>query len=164
MRESRLGSQVNDYIYLNKEQGSILLALVAAGNAGHWQEIPVGAVLRDEAGRFLAEGGNKTLTIDDPTGHAEMHVLRQGAARLGNYRLPGTTLTVTLEPCAMCSAAIAMARIKQVLFEVKSPLLLDEENLSIIQFVNSNLSHIATELQAGSAQLLRIFFDDKRKI
>ena len=155
---------MSEYTYLNEERDSILLALVTAGNAGQLQEIPVGAVLRDEAGRFLAECGNKVVAAGDPTGHAELRVLRQGADRLGNYRLPGTTLTVTLEPCAMCSAAIVMARIKQVLFEAKSPLFLNEEKLSKIQLVNNNLSSIAKELQAGSAQLLRIFFDDKRKI
>jgi tRNA(adenine34) deaminase len=83
-------------------------------------EVPVGAVLiRDE--RLLAEGHNRTVSDSDPTGHAEMVVLRQAAARQGDFRLEETTLYVTLEPCAMCAGAIVLARVPRVVFGATDP-------------------------------------------
>src|SRR5260221_13908579 len=85
----------------------------AAGAAG---EVRVGAVLVDSAGDIIAAGGNRVERDHDPTAHAEMLVLREGAARLGVKRLAGCDLFVTLEPCPMCAAAIALARIRRLYF------------------------------------------------
>ena len=87
------------------------LALQEARKAAARGEVPVGAVLVDKAGTVLAANGNRTIEYCDPTGHAEMLVLRAAGKRLNNYRLPGTILYVTLEPCAMCAAAMVHARI-----------------------------------------------------
>jgi tRNA(adenine34) deaminase len=86
---------------------------VAAGAAG---EVPVGAVLVDGAGTIIAAAGNRVERDRDPTAHAEMLVLREGAARRGAKRLDGCDLYVTLEPCPMCAAAIGLARIRRLYF------------------------------------------------
>ena len=90
----------------------------AAGAAG---EVPVGAVLVDGAGAIIAAGGNRVERDHDPTAHAEMLVLREGAARLGVKRLAGCDLYVTLEPCPMCAAAIALAQIRRLYFAAYDP-------------------------------------------
>jgi len=94
----------------------------AAAAAG---EAPIGAVLVDRAGgpggEILAAAGNAPIATHDPTGHAEIRVLRAAAEKLGNYRLPGTTLYVTLEPCAMCAGAISHARIARLVIAASDP-------------------------------------------
>jgi len=83
-------------------------------------EVPVGAVLvRDDV--LLAEGYNRPISACDPTAHAEVVALRAAAAQAGNYRLPGSTLYVTLEPCAMCAGAIVQARVARVVFGARDP-------------------------------------------
>ena len=79
------------------------MALGLARRAARQGEVPVGAVLVNETGRVLGAGYNQSITQNDPTAHAEMLAIRQAAAALGNYRLIGSTLYVSLEPCAMCS-------------------------------------------------------------
>ena len=83
----------------------------AASEAG---ETPIGAVLVDKEGQILAAAGNAPISTNDPTGHAEIRTLRAAAENVGNYRLPETTLYVTLEPCAMCAGAISHARIARL--------------------------------------------------
>jgi tRNA(Arg) A34 adenosine deaminase TadA len=92
------------------------LALVEAEAAARRGEVPVGAVLVDENGRVLAAAGNRVEADRDPTAHAEMLVLRAGAAILGSKHLSGCDLYVTLEPCAMCAAAIGLARLRRLYF------------------------------------------------
>ncbi len=83
-------------------------------------EVPVGAVLvRDDV--LLAEGYNRPISACDPTAHAEIVALRAAAAQAGNYRLPGSTLYVPLEPCAMCAGAIVQARVQRVVFGARDP-------------------------------------------
>ncbi|MDH4458952.1 MAG: tRNA adenosine(34) deaminase TadA [Nevskia sp.] len=94
-----------------------LLADRAAGEG----EVPVGAVLLGPDGALLAEGWNRPIALHDPTAHAEIMAMRAGAAALGNYRLTGTTLYVTLEPCAMCAGAIIHARVKRLVFGARDP-------------------------------------------
>lgn len=79
-------------------------------------EVPVGAVLVGEGGEILARAYNKPIGLNDPTAHAEVLALREAAARLGNYRLPGTTLYVTIEPCIMCVGALIQARVVRLVF------------------------------------------------
>ena len=100
---------------------AIALALEEAKSAALRGEVPVGAVLLAPDGALLARDGNRILELKDPTAHAEMLVMRAGGRMLGNERLLGTTLYVSLEPCAMCAGAIAMARVGRVVFAACDP-------------------------------------------
>jgi tRNA(adenine34) deaminase len=95
-------------------------ALAEARAAATKGEVPVGAVLVHE-GREISRGHNRTIADCDPTAHAEMIALREGAKALGNYRLTGTTLYVTIEPCAMCAGAMIQARIARLVYGCKEP-------------------------------------------
>lgn len=97
------------------------LALDEAEAAGARGEVPVGAVLTDADGHILACDGNRIVERHDPTAHAEMLVLRAGAIALGNERLIGASLFVTLEPCAMCACAASLARVERVIFAADDP-------------------------------------------
>ncbi len=100
---------------------AIALALQEAKSAALRGEVPVGAVLLDAGGTLLAQDGNRILERHDPTAHAEMLVLRAAAGVLGNERLTGTTLYVSLEPCAMCAGAISLARVARLVFAAEDP-------------------------------------------
>ena len=95
-------------------------ALNLAAHAGQNGEVPVGAVIV-QGDQVLGEGWNQPITQHDPTAHAEVVALRAASAAIGNYRLPSTTLYVTIEPCAMCAGAIVHARIARVVFGAKEP-------------------------------------------
>ncbi len=95
-------------------------ALDLAQNARQAGEIPVGAVLALD-GAVVGEGYNRPISSRDPTAHAEIQALRDAAQRLGNYRLPGSVLYVTLEPCAMCAGALMHARVARVVFGAPDP-------------------------------------------
>ena len=100
---------------------AIALALEEAKSATQRGEVPVGAVLLSADGALLAKDGNRILELKDPTAHAEILVMRAGAKALGNERLIGATLYVSLEPCAMCAGAMAMARIGRLVFAACDP-------------------------------------------
>jgi len=100
---------------------AIALALEEAKSAAGRGEVPVGAVLLSADGVLLARDGNRILEFKDPTAHAEMLVMRAGSKALGNERLTGSTLYVSLEPCAMCAGAMAMARIGRLVFAACDP-------------------------------------------
>jgi len=95
-------------------------ALEEAGEAERRGEVPVGAMLVHD-GRAVARGGNRTIADCDPTAHAEIIVLRAAAHAVGNYRLEGMTLYVTVEPCAMCAGAIVQARLARVVYGADDP-------------------------------------------
>ena len=95
-------------------------ALAQAAKAAAAGEVPVGAVVVSE-GRVIARGYNQPIGASDPTAHAEIVALRQAAAALRNYRLPGCELYVTLEPCAMCVGALVHARLARVVFGARDP-------------------------------------------
>jgi len=95
-------------------------ALALAAEAGRVGEVPVGAVVVKD-GRIVGRGYNRPITTADPTAHAEIVALREAAAALGNYRLPGCELYVTLEPCAMCVGAMVHARLSRVVYGAKDP-------------------------------------------
>jgi len=97
------------------------LALAQAQRAEQNGEVPVGAVLIDAAGEVIAEGCNAVIGSSDPTAHAEIVALRGAAKNCGNYRLPNTTLYVTLEPCAMCLGALFHARVSRIVFGTTDP-------------------------------------------
>ena len=100
---------------------AIALALEEAKDAGARGEVPVGAVLLSADGALLARDGNRIVELRDPTAHAEMLVLRAGALRLGNERLTGAQLFVSLESCAMCAGAISLARVARLVFAAEDP-------------------------------------------
>ena len=102
------------------DHGFMRRAIELAREAEAAGEVPVGAlVVRD--GEILAEGFNRPISTRDPTAHAEMVALRAAAARLDNYRLTGTTLYVTLEPCAMCAGAMVHARVRRLVYAAPDP-------------------------------------------
>jgi len=90
-------------------------AIAEAQAAGTRGEVPIGAVVVAE-NRILGRGGNRTITDCDPSAHAEIVALREAAKAAGNYRLPGTTLYVTIEPCAMCAGAMVQARVARLVY------------------------------------------------
>ncbi|HKQ44764.1 MAG TPA: nucleoside deaminase [Rhizomicrobium sp.] len=100
---------------------AIALALEEAKSAAGRGEVPVGAVLLAADGALLARDGNRILELKDPTAHAEMLVMRGAAKALSNERLIGTSLYVSLEPCAMCAGAMAMARVGRLVFAACDP-------------------------------------------
>lgn len=95
-------------------------ALALAHAAGARGEVPVGAIVVQD-GVIVGRGGNAPIAAADPTAHAEIAALRDAARRLGNYRLPGCELYVTLEPCAMCAGAILHARIARLVYGARDP-------------------------------------------
>jgi tRNA(adenine34) deaminase len=92
------------------------LALEEARLAGARGEVPVGAVLLSPSGEILARAGNDRESTADPTAHAEILAVRQGAAELGTWRLTGCTLVVTLEPCTMCAGALVLSRVERIVY------------------------------------------------
>lgn len=95
-------------------------AIRLAERAQQEGEVPVGAVIVAN-GRIIGEGWNCPITTNDPTAHAEIRALRHAAGQSGNYRVPGTTLYVTLEPCVMCAGALIHARVARVVFGATDP-------------------------------------------
>jgi tRNA(adenine34) deaminase len=143
----------------------MVLALAAAEAAGESGEVPVGAVLIDAAGNVLAAAGNRVERDHDPTAHAEMLVLRAAAARLRTPRLAGCDLWVTLEPCAMCAAAIAFARLRRLYFGTWDPKGGAVEHGP--RLFGQPTIHHRPEVYGGieerrAALLLREFFRDRR--
>jgi len=96
-------------------------ALAQARQAALQGEVPVGAVVVTADGTILAEAGNCCIIGSDPSGHAEMRAIRQAGQKLRNYRLPGTTVYVTLEPCPMCAALMVHARVRRLVFGATDP-------------------------------------------
>jgi tRNA(Arg) A34 adenosine deaminase TadA len=107
---------------LDHDEATMRIALDLAQAGAAAGETPVGAVVVDPAsGEVLGAAHNAPIGLSDPTAHAEIRALRQAAERLGNYRLTGLTLYVTLEPCAMCAGAISHARIGRVVYGAEDP-------------------------------------------
>ncbi len=96
-------------------------AMAEARAAADRGEVPVGAVLVAPDGRVVAQAGNRTRELNDPTAHAEVLVIREGCAQAGSERLPGYDLYVTLEPCPMCATALSAARIRRIYYGAADP-------------------------------------------
>ena len=140
------------------------IALDQARAAQAEGEVPVGCVVVQD-GVLIAQAGNRTLADRDPTAHAEMIAIRAAAARLGSERLTGCDLYVTLEPCAMCAAAISLARIRRLYYGARDPKGGAVE--SGVRFFTSPTCHHRPELYGGigesdAAGLLRGFFAARR--
>jgi len=141
-------------------------ALEQARMAGRKGEVPVGAVLVDKKGQILARAGNMPMKQCDPTAHAEILALRQGAKKIGNYRLTGTTLYVTIEPCSMCAGAILLARVKRLVYGARDPKTGACGTLyNIVQ--DTRLNHCLEISQGILAEecrsLIQAFFQKRRK-
>ncbi len=134
-----------------------------AGQAN--DEVPVGAVVV-LGGRLIAEGHNRTITDSDPTAHAECVTIRRAARTLGDWRLEGATLYVTLEPCAMCAGAMVLARIERLVFgasDPKSGMAGSLENLVQDARLNHRIVQTPGVLAETSSQLLKAFFKARRR-
>jgi tRNA(adenine34) deaminase len=142
------------------------IALAEAQAAAARGEAPIGAVVLDPTtGDIIARAGNSPIGLSDPTAHAEILALRAAAQRLGNYRLTGLTLFVTLEPCAMCAGAISHARIGRLVFGAT-----DEKGGAVVsgaRFFDQPTCHWRPEVEGGvlseeSATMLKAFFRARR--
>jgi tRNA(adenine34) deaminase len=152
---------------LNTAQNQISfmeLALEEARSAASRGEVPVGAVLVKD-GEVLAQDGNRTLELNDPTAHAEVLVIRTACEKLDSQRLTGCDLYVTLEPCQMCSGAISFARIRRLYYGAA-----DEKGGAVdhgTRFFSNPNCHHAPEVYSGigevpASNLLKTFFKTKR--
>jgi len=150
--------------YRAEDEVFMRLALEEAVRAFQEGEVPVGAVLVD-AGEILGRGRNRPIALADPTAHAEIQALREGAARGGNYRLPGSTLYVTIEPCTMCAGAVIQARVSRLVYGAEDPKggavrslfrLLEDDRL------NHRVEVASGVLGEECGALLRRFFKERR--
>lgn len=141
------------------------LALEEARAAANRDEVPVGAVLIGPDRRILARDGNRTRELSDPTAHAEILVIRAGTMRLGSERLAGCDLYVTLEPCAMCAAAISAARIARLYYGAPDPKSGGVAHGARV-FSHPQAHHVPEVYDRigaeASAKLLREMFQDRR--
>jgi tRNA(adenine34) deaminase len=133
----------------------------ASADAG---EVPVGAVVVVD-GQVVGRGRNQPITTHDPTAHAEVQALRDAAARVGNYRLPGALLYVTLEPCVMCVGALIHARVAMVVYgalEPKSGAMESTQRAHEHPALNHGVTVVSGVLAAESRDLLQAFFSARR--
>ena len=140
------------------------LALSEARASAEAGEVPIGAVMVHE-GALLARSGNRTIRDNDPTAHAEIIVVRETARILGNYRLAGTTLYVTLEPCAMCAGAIVQARVPRLVYGADDPkggAFRSCFNILASAQLNHTVNVTPGLLAGESASLLQSFFAARR--
>ena len=146
------------------DRQAMLAALTEAHVAGEAGEVPIGAVVVYQ-GLILARAQNRVLRQVDPTAHAEIIAMRTAAKALGNYRLNGCTLYVTLEPCAMCAGAMIHARIDRLVFAAADPKA--GACGSVLQVLNHPQLNHQMQVEQGigaeeSAELLRGFFKERR--
>ena len=140
-------------------------AIALAEQAAQVGEVPVGAIVVSPQGELLGSGFNQPIRSHDPSAHAEVMALRDAAARMANYRLPGCQLYVTIEPCTMCVGAMVHARIERVIYGAAEPRfgavesgrrLLDEGGF------NHRLQYLGGILAPRCSQLMRDFFTGRR--
>ncbi len=142
-------------------------AIAEAEKAGHRDEVPVGAVVVGPEGEILAAAHNLTISMADPTAHAEMLALRMAAKKLNNYRLLGTTLYVTVEPCIMCMGAAIHARVDRVVFGAPDPKW--GAAVSLYRFAEDSRLNHSPEIISGVCEdrcreLIQSFFRQKRAL
>ena len=142
------------------------LAIEEAKAAARRGEVPVGAVLVNAVGEIVARSGNAPISTCDPTAHAEILALRDGAHQLENYRLGGMRLYVTLAPCTMCAGAISNARIARVIYGASDPKGGAVEHG--VRFFDQSTCHHRPEVRGGvlaaeSSAMLKAFFRDRRR-
>ena len=149
---------------MNKDKKWMQIALNEANLAMNENEIPVGAVLIQN-NKLIARSHNQPIKNNDPTAHAEIQLLRKAGEQQKNYRLIGSTIYVTLEPCTMCFGAMVHARIERIVFGASDPktgvcgscINLNKEN-----FFNHKISITGGVLENESSELLKLFFKSRR--
>jgi tRNA(adenine34) deaminase len=142
-------------------------ALNAAKSAHDLGEVPIGACIVGENGEILAVAGNRTITDNDPTAHAEILALREAATKIGNYRLTGATVYSTIEPCAMCAGALVNARVKRLVYGAR------DERFGAVEthfrICDSDVLNHRMEIESGvladeCRAIMRDFFHERREI
>jgi tRNA(adenine34) deaminase len=154
---AQMNANSNDHEFM-------LAALEVAREAGQSGEVPVGAVLVLD-GRIIAKAGNRTITNCDPAGHAEIVALREAAQKIGNYRLLGAALYVTIEPCAMCAGGMIQARIARLVYgadDAKGGAVRSCFSILEHERLNHRVEVTSGVLAEESAELLRTFFGARR--
>ncbi len=150
---------MNDEYYM-------MLAIREAQKAEEIDEVPVGAVIVDDAGKVIGQGFNRPISTNDPTSHAEINAMRMAADRLSNYRLTQTCLYVTIEPCIMCMGAIVHARINRVVFGASDPKW--GAAVSLYEMASDHRLNHSPEIVSGICEeetraLIKGFFRKKRR-
>lgn len=143
----------------------MLTAIEEAEKARQLEEVPIGAVIVGRDGAILARAHNQVITRADPTAHAEILSLRKACRMTGNYRLPGTTLYVTVEPCLMCMGAIVHARLKRIVFGAYDPkwgAAGSLYNLPADSRLNHRVDVVSGIFEEPCRQLMQDFFRSKR--
>ncbi len=147
-----------------KQEEYMAMALELARVAAALGEVPVGCVIADAGGRVIGRGRNRRRELADATAHAEMEAIRSACAALGDWRLTGCTMYVTLEPCPMCAGAIINSRIPTVVYGAREPL--SGSCGSVLDLFWENYGHrpeiYAGVMEADCAALLRNFFRGRR--
>jgi len=154
-----------DTVFTTRDEEFIKIALASAGKALALGEVPIGACLVDADGKIIATGYNRTITDSDPTAHAEILALREAAIKINNYRLTGTTLYTTIEPCVMCAGTLVNARVKRLVYGAA------DERFGAVETIfrlcdNERLNH-RIEITSGvladeCRQLIQDFFKARR--
>jgi tRNA(adenine34) deaminase len=146
------------------DEGFMREALAEARKALAAGEVPVGAIVV-QAGEVIGRGHNQPVGLSDPTAHAEVLALREAGLKLGNYRLPGAALYVTVEPCQMCCGAVLLARLERVVYGVREPKSGAAESLYRLlddPRVNHRTTVEGGVLEEDCRALLTVFFEVKR--
>jgi tRNA(adenine34) deaminase len=149
---------------MNEDEKWMSLALEQARKAEEEGEVPVGAILVKD-GLLIAKAHNQPISTNDATAHAEIQLIRAAGKKLKNYRLAGTSLYVTLEPCAMCLGAIMHARIDRLVFSAYDPktgVCGSSENLMDAKCFNHKINLVSGVLENECRQLLKKFFISRR--
>ena len=150
---------------MNEDEKWMKIAISEANLAKNEGEIPVGAVLIQNA-KLIAKAHNQPILNHDPTAHAEVEVLRKAGRKLKNYRFSGSTLYVTLEPCAMCLGAIMHARIERIVFGASDPktgVCGSKTDLTAESFFTHKVKVNGGVLEEENKEILQSFFKSRRK-
>jgi len=141
------------------------IAIAEAEQARDLDEVPIGACIVDAEGNILAAASNRTITNSDPTAHAEILALRAAADKIGNYRLTGTTMYSTIEPCVMCAGALVNARVARLVFGAHDERFGGVETkfrLCDSPELNHRIEIVSGTLANGCRELMQDFFKMKR--
>jgi tRNA(adenine34) deaminase len=150
---------------IKDDQDWMRIAMEAARQAAGKDEVPVGACVVDSNGELLSVAYNLTVTDNDPTAHAEILALRAAASKIGNYRLIGTTLFTTIEPCVMCAGAIVNARVGRLVFgafDVRYGGVESVFRLCDSAMLNHRVEIVSGVLQDACSRMMKDFFAGKR--
>jgi tRNA(adenine34) deaminase len=148
-----------------KDEKWMHVAIASANDALAFGEVPIGACLVSDKGELTASAFNRTITFCDPTAHAEILTLRAAASKIGNYRLTGTTLYSTIEPCAMCAGALVNARVERLVYGAADERFGAVETRFRIcdsEFLNHRLKITSDVLADDCRRLMQEFFRERR--